>query len=119
VRLQSDVRPIPSASDASSSHIAGTGSTPLPQRRGRRLRPIQGQITLGAGTPDRLTLAIFGDSCQDGAGNPATSSFTGLAHFIVKHATGSYHGARGYGTASFSEDAADHDRMTLIGHIAR
>ena len=81
--------------------------------------PVDGRITLGAGTPDRLVLAIAGDSCQDGAGNPQTASFTGLAHFTVKHGTGSYSGARGYGLASFSEDAADRDQMTLIGHITR
>ena len=64
-------------------------------------------------------LAIDGDSCQDGAGNPQTASFTGLAHFTVKHGTGSYSHARGHGLATFSEDAADRDRMTLIGRISR
>ena len=64
-------------------------------------------------------LAVFGDSCQDGAGNPTTSSFTGLAHFVVKHGTGAYAKARGGGLASFAEDAADRDRMTLIGRITR
>jgi hypothetical protein len=43
----------------------------------------------------------------------------GLAHFTVKYGTGSYGGARGSGLASFSEDAADHDRITLIGRISR
>jgi hypothetical protein len=80
--------------------------------------PIRGQIVLGAGSPDRLILALAGDSCQDGAGNPTTTSFTGLARFAVKHGTGRYAGATGYGLASFSEDAADHDRMTLIGRIS-
>ena len=64
-------------------------------------------------------LAIDGDSCQDGAGNPQTASFTGLAHFTVEHGTGSYRHARGHGLATFSEDAADRDRMTLIGRISR
>jgi hypothetical protein len=81
--------------------------------------PIRGDIVLGAGTPDRLVLAVAGDSCQDGAGNPATSSFTGLARFAVKHGTGKHAGARGHGLASFSEDAADRDHMTLIGRIVR
>jgi len=81
--------------------------------------PIEGRIVLGAGTPDRLVLAVAGDSCQDGAGPPPTSSFTGLARFTVKHGTGAYAGAAGRGLASFSEDAADHDRMTLIGRITR
>ena len=49
---------------------------------------------LGAGTPNRLVLAVAGDSCQDGAGNPATSSFTGLARFTVKYGTGAYAKAR-------------------------
>jgi hypothetical protein len=81
--------------------------------------PIQGQLTLGTGSPDRLVLALSGDSCQDGAGDPRTSSFTGLARFTVKHGTGAYAKAHGSGLASFSEDAADHDRMTLIGRISR
>jgi hypothetical protein len=104
---------------------AYTGSVKLkvadvtPNGEGGVCAPISGHITLGAGTPDRLVLAVFGDSCQDGAGNPQTSSFTGLAHFVVKHGTGSYGGARGSGLASFSEDAADRDRMTLIGRISR
>lgn len=81
--------------------------------------PIRGKIVLGEGTPDRLVLAIDGDSCQDGAGDVTTSSFTGLARFAVKHGTGAYATASGEGLASFSEDAADHDRMTLIGRISR
>jgi hypothetical protein len=102
---------------------AYTGSVKLrvadafPNGDGGVCAPIDGDITLGSGTPDRLVLAVFGDSCQDGAGNPTSSSFTGLAHFIVKYGTGTYSGARGFGTASFSEDAADHDRMTLIGRL--
>jgi hypothetical protein len=90
-----------------------------PNGEGGVCAPITGTITLGAGTPDQLVLAVDGDSCQDGAGNPQTASFTGLARFTVKHGTGSYRHARGHGLATFSEDAADRDRMTLIGHIAR
>lgn len=81
--------------------------------------PIEGHFTLGAGTPDRLVLALYGDSCQDGAGDPRSSSFTGVAHFVVKSGTGAYAKTRGGGLASFSEDAADHDRMTVIGRITR
>jgi hypothetical protein len=101
-----------------------TGSVKLrvadafPNGEGGVCAPIDGSIVLGAGTQDRLVLAVSGDSCQDGAGDPSTSSFTGLARFSVKHGTGGYSAARGSGLASFSEDAADHDRMTLVGRIA-
>lgn len=81
--------------------------------------PIRGRLVLGAGSPDRLTLALEGDSCQDGAGPPPAASFTGLADWAVIKGTGKYAHARGQGTAAFLEDAADHDRMTLIGRIAR
>ena len=81
--------------------------------------PITGHIVLGRGTPDRLTLALAGDSCQDGAGPPPTSSFTGLATWTVIKGTGKYAHARGIGTGSFVEDAEDRERMTLIGRIAR
>ena len=81
--------------------------------------PIRGQIVLGAGSPDRLVLAVAGDSCQDGGGPPPASSFTGLAGFVVKYGTGKYAGAGGAGLATFLEDAEDHDRMTLIGRISR
>jgi len=81
--------------------------------------PIRGKVRLGTGSPDRLVVAVAGNSCQDGAGPVTASSFTGLARFKVKHGTGSYAGASGAGLASFSEDAADHDRMTLIGRISR
>jgi hypothetical protein len=79
--------------------------------------PIRGRIVLGAGTPDRLVLTVAGDSCQDGAGPLTQASFTGLARFAVKSGTGTYAGARGAGVAVFAEDAADQDRMTLIGRI--
>jgi hypothetical protein len=81
--------------------------------------PVDGRVTLGAGTPDRLVLAIAGDSCQDGAGNPQTASFTTIARFSVKYGTGAYAGAHGSGIGTFREDAADRDQMTLIGHITR
>jgi hypothetical protein len=90
----------------------------FPNGEGGVCAPIRGSVVLGAGSPDRLTLAVSGDSCQDGAGNPAASSFTGIARFTVKHGTGAYAKARGSGVATFLEDAADHERMTLIGRIA-
>ena len=81
--------------------------------------PLQGRIELGSGTPTRLVLALWGDSCQDGAGDPTTTSFTGLSQFVVVHGTGSYSKASGSGIAMSLEDAADRDRMTLIGRISR
>jgi hypothetical protein len=81
--------------------------------------PIHGEIVLGAGSADRLVLAVSGDSCQDGAGDPRAASFTGLARFTVKYGTGEYAGTRGSGLATFLEGADDHDRMTLIGRITR
>jgi hypothetical protein len=72
-------------------------------------------IVLDTGTPDRLALAVSGDSRQDGAGSLTGASFTGLAQFTVRYATGSYAGTTGTGLASFSEDAAHHHRMTLVG----
>ena len=82
--------------------------------------PIDGTIVLGAGTPDRLVLAIDGDSCQDGAGDPQTASFTGLAQLRrqARHRQRTPTRAA-HGLAAFLEDAADRDRMTLIGRITR
>jgi hypothetical protein len=104
---------------------AYTGSLKLrvaelfPNGEGGVCAPIDGHIVLGEGTPDRLVLSVAGDSCQDGAGPLTASSFTGLARFSVKYGTGAYARARGSGLAVFAEDAADHDRMTLVGHISR
>jgi hypothetical protein len=81
--------------------------------------PIRGRIVLGAGSPNRLVLALLGDSCQDGKGPVTEASFTGLAGFVVKYGTGTYAKARGYGLASFSEDVADLEHMTLVGRISR
>ena len=91
----------------------------FPNGEGGLCAPIRGQLVLGAGTPDRLTLELAGDSCQDGAGPPPLASFTGLADWVVVKGTGTYAHARGSGTATFLEDAADQERMTLIGRIAR
>jgi hypothetical protein len=79
--------------------------------------PLEARLVLGAGTPDRLVLAVAGDSCQDGAGPLETSSFTGLARFTVVRGTGDYARATGGGRASFTEDAANRHRMTLVGRI--
>jgi hypothetical protein len=91
----------------------------FPNGEGGVCAPIRGKVVLGEGSPDRLVLAVDGDSCQDGAGDPRTSSFTGLARFTVKYGTGAYANASGNGLATFTEDAADHDRMTLVGRISR
>jgi hypothetical protein len=89
----------------------------FPNGEGGICAPLVGRIALGAGTSDRLVLAVSGDSCQDGAGPLTGASFTGLAEFTVKHGTGRYARAGGGGVASFTEDAAKHHRMTLIGRI--
>ena len=81
--------------------------------------PVDGRVVLGAGSPDRLVLAVAGASCQDGAGPVTAASFTGLARFTVTRAAGKHAGATGHGVATFLEDAADHDRMTLIGRLSR
>ena len=81
--------------------------------------PIAGSIVLGAGSADRLVLALWGDSCQDGGGDVRQASFTNIAHFVVKYGTGTFANARGSGIASFSEDVTDRERMTLIGRISR
>jgi hypothetical protein len=91
----------------------------FPNGEGGVCAPVDGQIVLGVGTPDRVVLSVSGDSCQDGAGPPTEASFTGLARFKVKYGTGRYAGAHGSGLATFLEDAADHDRMTLVGRIGR
>jgi hypothetical protein len=90
---------------------------PFPNGEGGICATLKGRIVLGAGTPNRLVLAVSGVSCQDGAGPLPSASFTGLAQFCVKHATGSYAGVTGSGLASFFEDAAKHHRMTLIGGV--
>jgi hypothetical protein len=81
--------------------------------------PIRGDIVLGSGTPNRLVLAIAGDSCQDGGDNPTQSSFTGLARFTVKYGTGVYAKAHGSGLMTSLEGVDDREHMTLIGRIAR
>ena len=91
---------------------------PFPNGEGGICAPLDGRIVLGAGTPDRLVLAVSGDSCQDGAGPLEAASFTGLARFTVKRGTGRYAHATGGGLATFAEDAANRHRMTLVGRIA-
>ena len=95
------------------------GRRAVPQRRGRRLRPDRRRHHARRRHPGpprarRRRRLLPGRRRQP----RRPSSFTGLAHFTVKHGTGSYADARGHGLATFSEDAADRDRMTLIGRIA-
>ena len=80
--------------------------------------PLTGRIELRTRAGDEIGLLVSGDSCQDGSGPLADASFTGLARFRVTHGTGRYEGATGEGLATFSEDAANRHRMTLIGQIA-
>jgi hypothetical protein len=91
----------------------------FPNGEGGVCAPVRGHIVLGAGSPDRLVLALSGDSCQDGAGPVTAASFTGVARFVVVHGKGIYANASGSGVGSFSEDAADREHMTLIGRITR
>jgi hypothetical protein len=79
----------------------------FPNGEGGICAPLKGRIKL-----DRRVLAVSGISCQDGGGPLEGSSFTALARFRVKHGYGS-------GVAVFTEDAAHHHRMTLIGRVAR
>ena len=90
-----------------------------PNGEGGLCAPVKGRIVLGAGSPDRLALAIAGDSCQDGAGPVNQASFTGLADWTVVYGTGAYAHARGHGTGTFVEGADDREQMTMIGRIAR
>jgi hypothetical protein len=90
----------------------------FPNGEGGICAPLKGRVVLGGGTADRLVLGVAGDSCQDGGGPLPEASFTGLAQFTVKHGTGRYARATGSGQATFSEDAANQHRMTLIGRIA-
>ena len=91
----------------------------FPNGEGGICAPLAGRIVLGAGTADRLVLGVSGHSCQDGAGPLEAASFTGLARFTVKYGTGRHARASGGGLAALSEDAANHQRMTLTGRIAR
>jgi hypothetical protein len=91
----------------------------FPNGEGGVCAPVDGTMTLGAGTPDRLVLAFSGVSCQDGNAPLPASSFTGVAHWVVKYGTGAYANASGHGVYLSSEDANDHERLTLIGRITR
>ena len=75
-------------------------------------------IVLGAGTADRFVLALCGDSCQDGRrqpGDPVVHRPRAVGRQARRRRVRHAHGG---GVASFAEDAADRDRMTLIGRIS-
>jgi hypothetical protein len=91
----------------------------FPNGEGGLCANVRGRIVLGAGTPDRLTLAMSGPSCQDGGDDPTKSSFTGLFSWTVMRATGAYAGAHGSGLMTSAEDANDLEHITLIGRIVR
>jgi hypothetical protein len=91
----------------------------FPNGEGGICAPLEGRIVLGGAASSRLVLAVRGDSCQDGTGPLDGASFTGLARFAIKRGTGTFAGASGTGVAVFSEDAAKHHRITLIGLIRR
>jgi hypothetical protein len=112
-------RGAPVGTGAYTTDVALHVAEAFPNGEGGVCAPFEATITLGAGTPDRLALAVEGDSCQDGAGDPRTTAFTGLGTFRVKHGTGKYAHAHGRGVATFLEGADDLERMTLIGRIAR
>jgi hypothetical protein len=104
---------------AYNSNVELRVAEPFPNGERGFCAPFTGQIVLGAKSADRLVLKLWGDSCQDGLGPPETSSFTGLAQFVVKNGTGAYAKAWGSGIASFKEDASDNESMTLIGRLSR
>jgi hypothetical protein len=90
----------------------------FPNGEGGICAPLKGSLTLGAGSADRLILAVAGDSCQVGGGPLDAASFIGLARFHVRYGSGRYARTTGSGQATFSEDATKHHRMTLVGRIA-
>ncbi|HEY7074392.1 MAG TPA: hypothetical protein VH418_03440 [Solirubrobacteraceae bacterium] len=73
---------------------------------GGKCAPAGGRLVFAG----RLVVALAGNSCQDGAGDPTKASFTGLFRFRVVN-------GHGHGTAVVTEDANDHEHLTLIGTI--
>jgi hypothetical protein len=90
----------------------------FPNGEGGSCAPLTGRIKLRTRAADRIGLVVSGDSCQEGSGPLPGASFTGVARFRVTHGTGAYAGATARGLATFSEDAANHHLMTLVGRIA-
>ena len=109
----------PVGTGAYTGSIALAVAKAFPNGEGGVCAPVRGRLVLGKGTPDRLVLALSGASCQDGAGPVTAASFTGVMRFTIVRGHGKYAGARGGGLMTSSEDAADRERMTLVGRIVR
>jgi hypothetical protein len=73
---------------------------------GGKCAPVSGRLVLAK----RVVVGFAGNSCQDGAGDPTKASFTGLARFRVVN-------GHGHGLAGVTEDANDHEHLTLIGTL--
>ena len=101
---------------AYSGSLKITVGSAFPNGEGGICAPLTGRIELHRKAGD-VGLLVSGDSCQDGSGPLPGASFTGVARFRVTHGTGAYAGATGSGVASFTEDAAKHHQMTLVGRI--
>lgn len=119
IELDGQFRGTPVGTGAYTGSIKLKVAEGFPNGEGGVCAPISGRIVLGAGSADRLVLGLRGDSCQDGEGDLTQAAFTNVAEFVVKYGTGEYAKARGNGLATFSEDASDRERMTLIGSIYR
>lgn len=78
----------------------------FPNGEGGLCAPATGRLVFA----QRLVVALAGNSCQDGAGDPTKASFTGLLRYRIVH-------GHGHGIASVTEDASDHEHLTLIGTI--
>jgi hypothetical protein len=91
----------------------------FPNGEGGVCAPVRGRLVLGAGSRDRLVLALAGVSCQDGSGPVTEASFTTVTRFTVVRGHGAFAHARGRGLLSASEDAADRSRLRVVGRIVR
>jgi|1186.fasta_scaffold300843_2 hypothetical protein len=78
----------------------------FPNGEGGLCAPATGRLVFAK----RLVVALAGTSCQDGAGDPAKASFTGLLRYRVVN-------GHGHGIAGVTEDANDHEHLTLIGTV--
>ena len=91
----------------------------FPNGEGGVCAPIRGRITLGTGAPTGWSSPSTATPARTAPGPSPPRRSPASRRFKVTHGTGRYAKAHGRGLATFSEDAADHDRMTLVGRIAR